>query len=84
MRMSFLHDNEILYKKCLKDYKDRSKREAVWHQFCEENNLEKDAFSEFRAPKGSASQTSAAVGSASRKETVHMEPYQDISRPEST
>ena len=33
---------EILYK-YLKDYKDRSKREAVWDKFCEENNLEKDA-----------------------------------------
>ena len=40
--------------------------------------------SEFRASKGSASQASAAVGSASRRETVHMEPFQDTSRPEST
>ena len=38
---------------------------------------------EFRAAKGSASQASAAVGSACRRETVHMEPLQD-SRPEST
>ena len=30
--------------------------------------------SEFRAPKGSASQASAAAGSASRRETVHIEP----------
>ena len=41
--MDFLHDNEILYNKRLKDYKDRSKREAVWDKFCEVNNLEKDA-----------------------------------------
>ena len=41
--MDFLHDNEMLYKKCLMDYKDRSKREAVWDQFCDENNLDKDA-----------------------------------------
>ena len=40
--------------------------------------------SEFRAPKGSASQASAAAGSASRRETVHMEPCQDTSCPEST
>ena len=42
------------------------------------------AKSEFRVPKGSASQASAAAGSASRRETVHMEPFQDTSRPEST
>ena len=41
--MDFLHDNEILYNKRLMDYKDRSKREAVWAKFCEENNLDKDA-----------------------------------------
>ena len=126
--VDFLCDNQILYNKRLKDYKDRSKREAVWDKLCEENNLEKDACqkwfqslctlfgkathmksvlgglqlterrkwtrdnfhflmdhilhhlkgkSEFRAPKGSASQASAAVGSASRRETVHMEPFQD-------
>ena len=40
--------------------------------------------SEFRASKGSASQASAAAGSASRRETVHMEPFQNTSRPEST
>ena len=40
--------------------------------------------SEFRAPKGPASQASAAAGSISRRETVHMEPFQDTSRPEST
>ena len=40
--VDFLCDNEILYKH-LKDHKDRSKREAVWDKFCEENNLEKDA-----------------------------------------
>ena len=40
--------------------------------------------SEFRAPKGSASQASAAAGSASRRETVHMEPFQDTSPLEST
>ena len=40
--VDFLHDNEILYNKLLKDYKDRSKREAVWDQLCEENNLDKD------------------------------------------
>ena len=40
--------------------------------------------SEFRAPKGSASPASAAVGSSSRWETVHSEPFQDISCPEST
>ena len=39
----FLCDYDILYNKCLKDYKDRPKREAVWDKFCEENNLEKDA-----------------------------------------
>ena len=33
------------------------------------------AKSEFRAPKGSASQASAAAGSSSRRETVHMEPF---------
>ena len=42
------------------------------------------AKSEFRAPKGSASQASAAAGSSSRRETVHIEPFQDTSRPEST
>ena len=133
--MDFLHDNEILYNKHLKDCKDRSKREAVWDKFCEENNLEKDACqkwfqsqrtlfgkvthmksvlggpqlterqkwtrdnfhflmdhivchlkgkSEFRAPKGSSSQASAAAGSASRRETVHMELFKDTSLPEST
>ena len=133
--VDFLRDNEILLNKHLKDYKDRSKREAVWDKFCDENNLEKDACqkwfqsqhtlfgkvthmksvlggpqlterqkwtrnnfyflmdhivchvkgkSEFRAPKGSASQASATAGSASRRETVHMELFQDTSRPEST
>ena len=38
-----LRDNEILYNKRLMDYKDRSKREAVWDKFCEEKNLGKDA-----------------------------------------
>ena len=37
-----LCDNEILYKR-LMDYKDRTKREAVWDQFCAEINLDKDA-----------------------------------------
>ena len=37
-----------------------------------------------KSKKGSASQASAAAGSASRRETVHMEPFQDMSRPEST
>ena len=133
--VDFLCDNEILYNKRSREYKDRSKREAVWDKFCEENNLEKDACqkwfqsqhtlfgkvtqmkqvmggpqlterqkwtrdnfdflmdyimrnlkgkSEFRAPKGSASQACAAAGSASRRETVHMEPFQDTSLPEST
>ena len=133
--MDFLCDNEILYNKRLMDYKDRSKREAVWAKFCEENNLDKDACqkwfqsqrtlfgkvahmksvqgepqlterqkwtrdnfhffrdhiarhltakSEFRAPKGSASQASAAAGSSSRRETVQTEPFQDTSLPEST
>ena len=41
--VDFLHDNEILYNKCLMDYKDRSKREGVWDKFCEENNLDRDA-----------------------------------------
>ena len=39
------------------------------------------AKSEFR---GSASQATAAAGSASRHETVHMEPFQDTSDKEST
>ena len=44
------------------------------------------AKSEFKVPRGSASQAAAvtAAGSASRLESVHMEPFQDISRPEST
>ena len=42
------------------------------------------AKSEFRVPKGSASQASAAVGSASRRKTVHMKLFQDTSRPETT
>ena len=42
------------------------------------------AKSEFRAPKGPASQANAAVGSSSGQETVHTEPLQDTSRPEST
>ena len=42
------------------------------------------AKSEFRAPKGSASQASAAAGLLSRWETVHSEPFQDTSPPEST
>ena len=37
-RVDFLCDKEILYNKRLMDYKDRSKREAVWDKFCEENN----------------------------------------------
>ena len=133
--VDFLRDNEILYNKRLMHYKDRSKMEAVWAKFCEENNLDKDACqkwfqshctlfgkvtymksgqgepqlterqkwtrynfhflrdhtmcnptskSEFRAPKGSASQASAAAGSSSRRETVHMELFQDTSCPEST
>ena len=41
--VDFLRDNEILYNKHLKDYKDRCKREAVWDKFCQENNLEKDS-----------------------------------------
>ena len=116
------------------DYKDRSKREAVWDKFFE-NNIDKDACqrwfqnqhtlfrkvthmklgqgepqlterqkwtrdnfdclrdhivshltakSEFRVTRGSVSQATAAAGSASRRETVHMEPFQDTSRPEST
>ena len=40
--------------------------------------------SEFGESKGSASQVSAEAGSGSRTETVHMEPFQDTSRPEST
>ena len=122
--VDFLHENEILYNKRLMDYKDRSKWEAVWDKFCEENNLNKDACqkwfqsqrtlfgkvthmksgqveavlterqkwtrenydflrdhivryltakTKFRAPKGSASQASAAVGSSFRQETVHSE-----------
>ena len=42
------------------------------------------AKSEFRTPRGSASQASTAVGSSSKRETVHMEPFQDTSPPEST
>ena len=42
------------------------------------------AKSEFRVVKGSASQASAVAGSASKRETVHMEPFQDTSRPDST
>ena len=41
--MDFSRDNEILYNKHLMDYKDRSKQEAVWDKFCDENNLTKDA-----------------------------------------
>ena len=133
--VDFLHNNEILYDKRLMDYKDRSKREAMWDKFCDENNLNKNACQkwfqspahtlqkvthmksgqgepvlterqkwtrdnfdflrdhivyhlttkiEFRAPKGSASQTNAAAGSSSRRETVHSEPFQDTSHPEST
>ena len=41
--VDFLRNNEILYNKHLMDYKDRSKGEAVWDKFCEENNLNKDA-----------------------------------------
>ena len=40
--MDFLRDNEILYNKRLMDYKDRSKREAVWDKFCE-NYMDKYA-----------------------------------------
>ena len=42
------------------------------------------AKSEFRAPKGCASQASAGASSSSRRETVHMVPFQDTSLPEST
>ena len=42
------------------------------------------AKSEPRAPKGSASQASAAASLSSRQETVHVEPLQDTSCPEST
>ena len=41
--MDFLRDKEILCNKRLMDYKDRSKREAVWDKFCEEKNMDKDA-----------------------------------------
>ena len=41
--VDFLRDNEILYNKRLMDYKDRSKREAVWDKFCEEKYMDKDA-----------------------------------------
>ena len=133
--VDFLHANEILYNRRLIAYKDRSKKEDVWDQFCEQNNFDKDACQrwfqsqrtlfgkvthmksvqrepqlterqkwtrdnfdflmdhimrhlkgqrEFRSPRGSASQASAAADSASRRETVHMEPFQDTSRPEST
>ena len=40
--------------------------------------------SEFRTSKGSASQASAAASSASRRETVHMEPFEDTFHPEFT
>ena len=111
------------------DYKDRSKREAVWDNFVrtiwikmpdkggsrasahsseksgqgeplltERQKWTRDNFdilrdhimhdrttkSEFRAPKGSASQASAAAVSSSRWETVHTAPFQDTFRPEST
>ena len=39
---------------------------------------------EFRVPRGFASQATAVAGSASRRDTVHMEPLQDTSRPEPT
>ena len=42
------------------------------------------AKSEFRVPRGSASQATAAAGSASRQDTMHMEPFQDTSWPETT
>ena len=42
------------------------------------------ANSEFRAPKGSASQASAAVGSSSIQEIVQTEPFQDTSLIQST
>ena len=42
------------------------------------------AKSEFRATKRSASQASAAAGSSSSWKTVHSEPFQDTSHPEST
>ena len=38
--------------------------------------------SEFRIPKGYTSEATAAAGSASRWETVHMELFQDTSFPE--
>ena len=41
--VDFLRNNVILYNKHLMDYKDRSKKEAVWAKFCEEINLDKDA-----------------------------------------
>ena len=40
--VDFLCDNEILYK-YLMEYKDRSKREAVWDKFCEENSMDRNA-----------------------------------------
>ena len=40
--VDFLRDNEILYNKRLMNYKDRSKREAIWDKFCE-NNFDKDS-----------------------------------------
>ena len=40
--VDLLRDNEILYNKRLMDSKDKYKREAVWDEFCEENNLDKD------------------------------------------
>ena len=52
--VDFLRDNEILYSKRLMDYKDRSKREAVWAKFCE-NNLAK----ELKMPAKSGSKASA-------------------------
>ena len=64
--MHFLHDNEILYNKRLKNYKDRSKREAVWDKFCDEHNLDKDAcqkwFQSQRTPFGKVTHMKSVLG----------------------
>ena len=39
--VEFLNDNELLYNKKHKYYKDPNKREAVWYKFCTENKMDK-------------------------------------------
>ena len=41
--IDFLKDNKLLFYKCLMDYKDTNKPEALWDSFCAKNKMKKPA-----------------------------------------